>query len=324
MSTLGVVTPFWLDRPATEALDIAVAAERTGFGTLWIGEMATFDAFGLAGAVGQRTSRIALRVGPLAAGVRSPVALALGLSTVATLSGRRVDLALGASSPEIVTGWHGVPFPGAAGRMRTTVREVRAALAGERVAAGPGRGFRLREPLADNRISVAAFGPALTRVAVEEGDEVVLNLVTAGHTAHVRVAVDTLAQEAGRAAPPLAVWLPAALDPGEATLRQLRGQLAAYLAPPGYGEMATALGHGALVALARSGAPRAELAQRIPIELLEAVCALGSAAAIARRVREYTEAGAGHVGLVPATAEDPAGRRLLTAVAAEHGLVCPR
>ena len=68
MTSVGVVTPFWLDPPA-EALDVAVAADEAGFGTLWIGEMATFDAFGLAVAVGMRTSAISLRVGPLAVGV---------------------------------------------------------------------------------------------------------------------------------------------------------------------------------------------------------------------------------------------------------------
>jgi len=93
---VGVVTPFWLDRPDTEAVDIAVTADRAGFGTMWIGEMATFDAFALATAVGAATEGIRLRIGPLAAGVRGPVAVALGLSSVATLTGREVDIALGA------------------------------------------------------------------------------------------------------------------------------------------------------------------------------------------------------------------------------------
>jgi len=317
VTSVGVVTPFWLDRPPGEALEIAVEADRAGFGTLWIGEMATFDAFALATAAGLRTSGISLRVGPLAAGVRSPAALALGLSTVVTLTGRPARLALGASSPQIVSDWHGVPWKGAAARMHHTVRGARAALTGDRVAAnGHGsRGFRLREPLPDNRISIAAFGPATMRVAAEEGDEVVLNLVTTEQVARVRQDVASLARAAGRVPPPIAVWLPAALDPEPGTMRQLSGQLAAYLAPPGYGDMFAALGYGELVARARAGTPRAELAYDIPLSLLEAVGALGSAAEITRRVNECFQAGADHVGLVPATAGDPAGRRLLTALA---------
>ncbi|HEX7303541.1 LLM class F420-dependent oxidoreductase [Lentzea sp.] len=294
--SIGVVTPFWLDRPPLEAVDIAVAADEAGFGTVWIGEMATFDAFALATAVGLRTSGIALKIGPLAVGVRSPVALALGLSTVVATTGRRADLALGASSPRIVTEWHGREW--APVRLtRETVRDTRALLNGERVA-----GFRLQHPVPDASISVAAFGPAMTRVATEVGDEVVLNLVSAAHVAQAE-------------ADALAVWIPAALDPGPDTLRQLRNQLSVYLAPPGYGEMFTALGHGDLVGQARDGRPRSELAEHIPVDLVEAVGAIGSAQDITRRVDEYLDAGASHVGLVPATAEDPAGRRLLTALA---------
>lgn len=302
MTSVGVVTPFWLDRPPSEALDIAVAADEAGFGTLWIGEMATFDAFALAAAVGLRTSSISLRVGPLAVGVRSPVALALGLSTVVAVTGRAAGLALGASSPRIVSEWHGRRFEPVRS-MRSAVRDTRALLNGNRV-----NGFRLQQPVPGTSVAVAAFGPVMMRVAAAEGDEVVLNLVSTDHVASVRSSLASLT----RVPPPLSVWIPAALDPGPAALQQLRSQLAVYLAPPGYGEMFTALGHGSLVSRARDGEPRASLACSIPLSLLEAVGALGSARSIADRVSSYFEAGASHVGLVPATAEDPAGRRLLT------------
>ncbi len=47
--------PFWLDRPDAEALDIAAGIRAAGLATLWIGEMATFDAMALATAIGLRT-----------------------------------------------------------------------------------------------------------------------------------------------------------------------------------------------------------------------------------------------------------------------------
>ena len=50
------VLPFWLDRPDEEALDIALEVQRAGLGTLWIGELATFDAVALATAVGHRAA----------------------------------------------------------------------------------------------------------------------------------------------------------------------------------------------------------------------------------------------------------------------------
>ena len=113
---LQVVAPFWLDRRDEEAVDIAVEALRAGYDTMWLGEMATFDAFALATAVGLRAPGLSLKIGPLAVGVRSPVALALGLSSVTTLTGAHADLALGASSPDIVSAWHDRPWEAIAAR----------------------------------------------------------------------------------------------------------------------------------------------------------------------------------------------------------------
>ena len=130
--SLGVVLPYWLDRPDSEALDIAEQARSCGFSRLWIGEMVTFDAFALATAIGLKSPGLDITIGPVAIGVRSPVALALGVSSVATLTGRAVDLALGASSPAIVSGWHDRDWAAAPTRMRETVEVVRRALDGER------------------------------------------------------------------------------------------------------------------------------------------------------------------------------------------------
>jgi probable F420-dependent oxidoreductase len=320
LADLQVVAPFWLDRPDEEVMDIAAAAARHRFATMWLGEMASFDAFALATAVGLRTPGLALKIGPLAVGVRSPVALALGLASVATLTGAHVDLALGASSPDIVSGWHDRPWTALAPRARETVEAVRSILAGERAAYDGehvrAHGFRLRAPQRDARVSLAAFGPQMTRVAAAAADEIVLNLVTPGRVAEVRVIADSHAHSHGRPAPEIAVWVSAALDPGELALAQMAAQIAVYLRPPGYGEMFTELGFGPLVERSRTGAKRTELAQEIPIELLRDVCAVGSAAEVTARLASYLEAGATHVGVVPVTAEDPGGDRLLAALAA--------
>jgi probable F420-dependent oxidoreductase len=315
---LQVVAPYWLDRPDEEVLDIAAEALRNGFHTMWLGEMATFDAFALATAVGLRTPGLALKIGPLAVGVRSPVALALGLASVTALTGAHVDLALGASSPDIVSGWHDRPWAALAPRARETVEAVRAILAGERAEYSGqhvrAHGFRLKQPQPDARISLAAFGPSMTRVAAAVADEVVLNLVTPERVAEVRQLVDAEARARDRPPPEIAVWVTVALDPGAPTLAQMAAQLAVYLRPPGYGEMFTQLGFGSLVERARAGARRGELAEEIPIELLRQVCALGSEAQIQARLASYRAAGASSIGVVPATAEDPAGRRVLGAL----------
>jgi probable F420-dependent oxidoreductase len=203
--------------------------------------------------------------------------------------------------------------------MRETVDCLRAILAGERCD-HDGRhvrshGFRLRTPQRGASISVAAFGPAMTRVAARHADEVVLNLVAPEHVRAVRATVDAEAAAAGRTPPRLAAWVPVALEPGSEARAQMASQLAVYLAPPGYGEMFSELGFGELVRRAREGARRSELARDIPFDLLEQVGALGSADDVAARVSAYHEAGADVVGVVPSTAEDPGGRRVLSALA---------
>jgi probable F420-dependent oxidoreductase len=318
LGDLEVVAPFWLDRPEEEVLEIAVNARRNGFGTMWLGEMATFDAFALATAVGLRAPGLALKIGPLAVGVRSPAALALGLASVSTLTGAHADLALGASSPDIVSGWHDRPWEAIAPRARETVEALRSILAGERAAYSGEHvrthGFRLSRPQPTTRISLAAFGPQMTRTAARVADEIVLNLVTPERVEHVREVVDAEARAHDRPPPEIAVWVTVAQDPGTATLAQLAAQLAIYLRPPGYGEMFAELGFGALVDRARAGARRSELAPRIPIELLRCVCAIGSQGQIRERLGSYRAAGASRIGIVPATAEDPAGELLLAAL----------
>jgi probable F420-dependent oxidoreductase len=318
---LGIVMPFWLDRPDEEAVGIAVAAEEAGIETVWIGEMASFDAFALATAIGLETERVRLKIGPLAVGVRSPVAIALGVASVATLIGRPVDIALGASSPLIVSAWHDRPWTALAPRMRETLPALRAILDGQRADVDGehvrAHGFKLRRPQPETSITVAAFGPAMTRVAARHGDEIVLNLVTPDRVAAVRAQIDEEAAAVGRPAPRLAVWVVAALKPGAEARAQLAGQLAIYLGAPGYGELFAELGFGALVDRARGGARRAELAAAIPPELADLLAAVGSADEIANRIAAYHEAGADHVAVVPSTAEDAAGRGVLQALARE-------
>lgn len=76
----------------------------------------------------------------------------------------------------------------------------------------------------------------------------------------------------------------------------------------------SALGFDRLVGAARAGASRRELAAAITVELLEQVGALGTAERVAARLRDYEEAGADCLALVPCTAEDPAGRATLNAL----------
>src|SRR6201985_2692075 len=103
---LSVSLGLWQDRPAAWVVRTAQAADALGYGEIWIGEMATFDAFALGAVVAERTSRAALTVGPLAVAVRDPVMIAMGAGSLAELTGRTVNVALGSVRPGVGQAGH--------------------------------------------------------------------------------------------------------------------------------------------------------------------------------------------------------------------------
>lgn len=316
---LSAVLGLWQDRDPLEALETAAIADELGYPMLWIGEMATFDAFALASAIGQRTRRIELTVGPLAVAVRDPVALAMGVATVAATCARPVHLAIGASSPVVVERWHGRPWRRTATHLREAAEVLRPLLAGER-AALEGElvrtdGYRLRLPAPETSLTIAAFGDRTVRIAARHADRMVINLCTPALAARMREQLDRHAADAGIEAPPLAAWVPAAIDPGEEAIAQLSRGAVPYLAAPGYGEMFAAAGFGELVESARAGTAPGELLRRMPPELPRAIGLVGHAAEVAAGAAEYRAAGVTELAIVPATGGDPGGRRTLEALA---------
>ena len=319
---LGVVMPYWLDRPPLEALEIAGHAERLGYDSLWIGEMMTFDAFALGAAIARATTRLRLVVGPLPVSVRDPAALALGIASVNLFGGRPADLALGASTPAVVARWHGRDWQPTVTRMTETVAALRPILRGER-SSFRGRvtvtdGFRLAagaQP--ETRIAVAAFGPGMLRAAAAIADRIVVNLVTPAQLARFRDAIAAAAAEGGLpTAPPITAWVPVALEPDAAALSQIRNQLVLYVGQPGYGEMFADAGHGDVVRFARSGAHPREVASAITPALIGTVCVTGDPTRIAAGLDAYRAAGADEIAIVPVTADDPGGARVLAAARA--------
>jgi probable F420-dependent oxidoreductase len=316
-----VVLGLWQDRDPLEALETAEVADALGYPMLWIGEMATFDAFALAASIVERTEQIALTVGPLAVGVRDPMALAMGVATVAAVGDRPVHLAIGASSPVVVERWHGRPWRRTATQIRETAKALGPLLAGER-AEFEGElirthGYRLRLPPPETSLTIAAFGDRAVRVAARHADRMVINLCTPALAGQLRERLDRFAAEAGVRAPPLAAWIPACVDPTEEAIAQLSRGAVPYLAAPGYGEMFAAAGFGELVERARAGAPPAELLRDVPPELARSIGLLGSESEVRARAGEYRAAGVDEVAIVPATAGDAGGHRTLESLAAD-------
>ncbi|WP_194818056.1 LLM class F420-dependent oxidoreductase [Nocardia sp. XZ_19_385] len=316
---LSVSLPYWQDRDPLEALEVADAADKLGYHQLWVGEMATFDAFALATAIGARPGEIPLCLGPFAVDVRTPATIAMGAASVAALTGRQVDVAIGTSSTVLVEQWHGRQRRSPARHLEESALIVRGLLAGEKVdfigQVESTRGYRLRLDAPTSTLTVAAFGARALACAARTADRVVLNLVT---PAQVRRCVETVCAVAGdenRPAPRVAVWVTAAVDPAPEITATVRRGIVGYLAAPGYGEMFAEAGFGAIVDLARSGAHPREILAAIPDELTHSVGMFGDRATVAGRLAEYRAAGAAEVVVVPATsAADPAGFRTLETI----------
>ncbi|MEU8135895.1 LLM class F420-dependent oxidoreductase [Streptodolium elevatio] len=313
---LSVSLGLWQDRPPQEALRTAEAADRLGYEELWIGEMATYDAFVLAVAVAARTTRIPLVLGPLAVTVRDPAMIAAGAASVADLTGRQVAVALGTSSTVVVEDWHGRSRARAARALEDSARTVRTLLAGGR-SDGVGEvvrssGYRLRLPAVSGPLTVAAFGPAALRTAARHADRLVLNLVSPETAADLVADLEKAARAAGRPRPTVALWACAALGGGTGQgVEQLRRGLVSYLAAPGYGDMFARAGFGDVVAYARTRPHPRDLLAAIPPEIVDVVAVTGEPAA---RMAAYAAAGVDELVLVPAATDaDPGGAATLAA-----------
>ena len=316
---LSVVTPLWQDRPSAENMEVARNADRLGYDELWIGEMATYDAFSFATAAGLNTQQIGLTIGPLAVSVRTPMTMAMGAASVADLTGRSTRLALGASSVVVVEEWHGRQRQRTAKHLGESARVLRGLLDGEKVdfegELASCKGYRLRLDAPGTPLTVAAFGPAAVRVAGRHSDRMLLNMVTPQSLTLLRAQLETAAADAGRPTPKLAVWLCCSVDPGQETIDQLLRAIVGYLAAPGYSEMISAAGFAELVEYARTRPHPRELLAAMPAELMSAIGLVGSQGQIEQRIAEYHEAGADEICLVPATANDPGGLQTLQAMA---------
>ncbi|GHF81319.1 LLM class F420-dependent oxidoreductase [Streptomyces griseosporeus] len=307
------------DSPVDEPLRIAALADRLGYREVWVGEGPTWDAFVLATAIGAETRHIALTAGPVPVSVRDPYTIARGAAgTSAVTGGRPVGVAIGTASKRVVEGVHGRPRTRPAAAMEESAAALRHLLHAEPGGpVTPGSPFRRRLAPPGGPLTVAAFGDRAISIAAAHADRMLLDLVTPEQVRVLRGKLDAAAQRAGRTAPTLAAWLPAAVDPAPASVRQVLGSIAGYLTVPGYADMFRAAGFGEAVDLATAGAERDALIEALPAEAAARVGLVGDPKTIQARIDAYAEAGLEEIALVPATAGDPGGTRTLTVLAAD-------
>jgi F420-dependent oxidoreductase-like protein len=164
-------------------------AERLGYEAVWCGEAYGTDAVSPVAWVLAQTKQIKAGTSIMQMPARTPACAAMTAMTLQALSGNRFLCGIGPSGPQVVEGWHGVPFGKPMARTREYVAIIRQIL--ERKAPlehhgehyqipydGPGAtglGKPLRSIIHGDpslKIYTAAFAPAGLRTAGEVADGV--------------------------------------------------------------------------------------------------------------------------------------------------------
>ena len=102
--------------------------ERAGLDVVWVSEAYGFDSPTLMGYLAARTTRVEIGSAIWNLYSRSPALLAQTAAGLDSVSGGRALVGLGASGPQVVEGWHGVPFSRPVARAEQAIRTIRAAL----------------------------------------------------------------------------------------------------------------------------------------------------------------------------------------------------
>jgi F420-dependent oxidoreductase-like protein len=108
-----------------QAVEEVRTLEKAGLDMVWVPEAYSFDAPSAMGYLAARTERVTIASGILPIYSRTPSLLAMTAAGIDYLSDGRCLLGLGASGPQVIEGFHGVPYQAPVGRMREIVEICR-------------------------------------------------------------------------------------------------------------------------------------------------------------------------------------------------------
>src|SRR3954467_4945493 len=104
-----------------EAADQVVELEKCGAGLALVAEAYSYDAISQLGYLAAKTSTIELGSGVVPIYTRTPTLLAMTAAGLDYVSNGRFRLGIGTSGPQVMEGFHGVPFDAPLGRTREVV-----------------------------------------------------------------------------------------------------------------------------------------------------------------------------------------------------------
>jgi F420-dependent oxidoreductase-like protein len=106
-------------------MELVKEADRLGFHSVWAAEAYGSDAVTPVAWIAGQTERIHIGTAIMQMPARTPAMTAMTATTLDQLSGGRFLLGLGVSGPQVVEGWHGVPYGKPLVRTREYVEIVR-------------------------------------------------------------------------------------------------------------------------------------------------------------------------------------------------------
>jgi F420-dependent oxidoreductase-like protein len=316
-----------------QTVDELVDFERAGLDVVFLPEAYTFDAVSQLGYLAARTTRLELASGILNVFSRTPALLAMTAAGLDAVSRGRFTLGLGASGPQVVEGFHGMPYTAPLARTREVVAICRAVwrrdplrhegrhfevpLSRERGGSGLGKPLKLINVPVRERIPMvlAALGPKNVALAAElfEGWEPIFYYPEQAEAAFGQALAEGRARRAADLGPlHVVVDTHVAItdDPDEEqrALDRVRSHLALYIGGMGakganfYNDLAGRYGFEAEASLVQDlflSGRRSEAAAALPEELVRGVCLVGAEGRVRDRIAAFRAAGAGTLNAVP-------------------------
>jgi F420-dependent oxidoreductase-like protein len=311
--------------------------EKAGLDRVWLAEAYSFDAPTLLGYLAAKTETVEIAAGILNIYSRTPGLLAMTAAGLDNVSGGRAILGLGASGPQVIEGFHGVPYEKPIARTSEIIDIVRMALRREPLQSdgliklpltkehgavtGLGKPLKLlnREVRADIPIYLAALGAKNVELAAEKADGWLPILFAPEKAQQVwGEALEAGLAKRDASLAPLQVSAGGMCAIGEgadtkALLEFARPMVALYVGGMGargknfYNTLVTSYGFEAeakeIQDLYLDG-KKDEAAAAVPQELLEMINLVGPASYVKERIEAFREAGVTDLQIVPA-AEDP-------------------
>lgn len=106
-------------------MDAVKFAEKLGYDSVWTAEAYGSDAVTPAAWMLAQTEKIRVGTAIMQVPARTPAMAAMTALTLSQLSGGRFIVGLGASGPQVIEGWHGVPYGKPVSRVREYIEVMR-------------------------------------------------------------------------------------------------------------------------------------------------------------------------------------------------------